>query len=197
MSRFIETIRIENGCAYNLELHEQRMNRTRKFFFPECAPLSLAPLLTPDGYKERTRCRIEYRQEVVRIEYLPYRLREVKTLRCVTADELDYGFKYADRNSLNTLYDGKGEADEILIVRNNFLTDTSICNIALWNGLQWHTPAFPLLEGTMRQSLLDKGLIESLEITPAMLDRYEKVRLFNAMIDFGEVELPISSITGV
>ena len=41
----------------------------------------------------------------------------------------------------------KREQDEILITRNGLLTDTSIANIALFNGKEWHTPKHPLLKG--------------------------------------------------
>ena len=37
----------------------------------------------------------------------------------------------------------KREQDEILITRNGLLTDTSIANIALFNGKEWHTPKHP------------------------------------------------------
>ncbi len=51
--------------------------------------------------------------------------------------------------------------DDILIIRDGLLTDTSICNVALWNGTSWITPARPLFSGTMRAYLLDKGLVQA------------------------------------
>ena len=46
-------------------------------------------------------------------------------------DTIDYTYKSAHREELNALYAQKGMADDILIVRNGYLTDTSISNIAL------------------------------------------------------------------
>lgn len=77
----------------------------------------------------------------------------------------------------------------MLIVRNGRLTDTSIANVALWNGTEWHTPSFPLLKGTHRQRLLDEGRIVERDITVDDLSLYSRVRLFNAMISFGEIEI--------
>lgn len=37
----------------------------------------------------------------------------------------------------------KREQDEILITRMAMLIDTSIANIALFNGKEWHTPQTP------------------------------------------------------
>lgn len=79
-------------------------------------------------------------------------------------------------------------------MRDGLLTDTSICNIALWDGTSWITPARPLLRGTARARLLDNGLIKSGDIRPEELPGYERIRLFNAMIGFGEVEFPVFNI---
>ena len=39
MYQFIETIRIEKGEAFRLDLHEKRMNITRNFFWPDSPEL--------------------------------------------------------------------------------------------------------------------------------------------------------------
>ena len=157
-------------------------------------PVNLADYIQPGEYTERTKCRIEYQDEVEKVEYQPYTIRPVKSLRMVTSDGLDYTYKSSNRQKLDELFKQKGEADDILIIRDGFLTDTSIANIALWNGEQWETPEKPLLEGTMRASLLGKGLIVPAEIRPQDLSRYSLIRLFNAMIGFGEIELPVQHI---
>lgn len=194
MCQFIETIRIENGKAVNLAFHNYRFNRTRRDIFECNLPVNLADYIQPEQYIERTKCRIEYQDEVEKVEYLPYTIHPVNSLRMVTSDGLDYTYKSAHRQKLNQLFGQKGEADDILIVRDGLLTDTSIANIALWNGSQWETPEVPLLEGTMRASLLGKGLIVPAVIRPQDLSRYSRVRLFNAMISFGEIEFPVGEV---
>lgn len=194
MCQFIETIRIENGKALNLGFHNYRFNKTRRDIFECNLPVNLADYIQPGEYIERTKCRIEYQDEVEKVEYQPYTIRPVKSLRMVTSDGLDYTYKSSNRQKLDELFKQKGEADDILIIRDGFLTDTSIANIALWNGEQWETPEKPLLEGTMRASLLGKGLIVPAAIRPHDLSRYSRVRLFNAMIGFGEIELSVQHI---
>jgi len=194
MCQFIETIRIENGKALNLGFHNYRFNKTRRDIFECNLPVNLADHIQPGEYTERTKCRIEYQDEVEKVEYQPYTIRPVKSLRMVTSDGLDYTYKSSNRQKLDELFKQKGEADDILIIRDGFLTDTSIANIAFWNGEQWETPEKPLLEGTMRASLLGKGLIVPAAIRPHDLSRYSRVRLFNAMIGFGEIELSVQHI---
>ena len=95
---------------------------------------------------------------------------------------------------LDSLFTRRGEADDILIVRNGLLTDTSIANIALWDGRQWHTPTRPLLKGTRRAELLDNGILTEHDIPVEKIWTYRKIRLFNAMLHFGEIELPCADI---
>ena len=79
----------------------------------------------------------------------------------------------------------RGDADEVVIVKNGLLTDTSYSNIALFDGQRWVTPRHPLLQGTMRQSLLDTGQLVERDIRDDEGGRYEKVSLINAMMPLG------------
>ena len=194
MCQFIETIRIEDGKAVNLGFHNYRFNRTRRDIFECNLPVNLADYIQPEEYIGRTKCRVEYREEVEKVEYIPYTIRPVESLRIVTSDGLDYIYKSSNRQKLDELFKQKGEADDILIVRDGFLTDTSMANIALWNGEQWETPEVPLLEGSMRAFLLAKGMIVPAAIRPQDLSRYSQIRLFNAMIGFGEIEFSVENI---
>lgn len=194
MYPFIETIRIERREVVNMAFHNGRFNKTRRDIFKCHLPVNLADYIAPGQDYIRTRCRIEYREEVEKVEYLPYTIRPVNSLKLVTANGLDYTYKSSDRQNLNELFRQRGEADDILIVRDGFLTDTSIANIALWDGCRWETPAIPLLEGTMRASLVGKGIIVPAAIRPQDLSRYSLIRLFNAMIGFGEIEFAVENI---
>lgn len=197
MSPFIETIRIEQGEAYRLSYHTDRINRTRKEVFGISTPLSLAGYLSPAAYRERTKCRIEYAEEILKIEYLPYQLRPVHTLAWTVDEEINYTYKSSDRSSLTRLMARREAADDILIIRNGRITDTSICNVALWNGAEWITPEHPLLCGTHRAYLLQTGQILPGNIGRSDLRHYSRIRLFNAMIGFGEIDLPITAIQGL
>ena len=88
------------------------------------------------------------------------------------------------------------ENDDILIVRRGLLTDTSIANIALFDGKDWFTPKLPLLRGTCRTALIDNGIIKEKDIRPEELSSYSFVRLFNAMIKWGALEFSTGTIYG-
>ncbi len=186
---FVETICVEEGKAWNLPLHNNRLNETRRVFWGENIPtLKLEDWVCPENYAVRTRCRVLYAKEVLKVEYFPYHMRKVDSLKMVVCDDADYTFKSADRSLLNSLYEQRGEADDVLIVRHGLLTDTSIANIALYDGEHWYTPAQPLLKGTRRQSLLNEGKIYERDIKAADVGCYQKISLFNAMIPFRAIE---------
>lgn len=189
MCRFIETICVEAGSALRLDYHNRRLNATRHEVWGDVPELRIEQYIKTDGYVERTRLRIEYDTEIRKVEYIPYHLRPVSSLRLVEMpDDADYHLKYADRSVLNALFERRDGADDVLAVRDGFITDTSIANVALWDGEQWHTPSHPLLKGTHRQFLIDNGMVAEREIKTDELSRYTKIRLFNAMIHFGEIE---------
>lgn len=189
MCLFIETIRIEGGRIHNLPYHNARMNRTRAEVFGQVAPLDLAEFIEPAPYQGRTKCRVEYAEHVRGIDYTPYRIRVMRSLRMVVSDTAEYRHKRADRAFLDDLFRSRGDSDDILIVREGLLTDTYICNIALGDGQSWVTPARPLLAGTARASLLDAGTIRAEDIPAEDVYTYPRIRLFNALIGFGELEI--------
>ena len=131
-------------------------------------------------------------KEVEEVTYAPYQMRQVSSLHLVVSDTIDYTYKSAHREELNALYAQKGMADDILIVRNGYLTDTSIANVALYDGDTWFTPAHPLLRGTKRSEFLDRQLIVEKDIPQICLKDYSHIMLFNAMIDWKHIILPIN-----
>ena len=111
------------------------------------------------------------------------------------ATGLMYGHKYADRQAINTLFARRGAADDILLVRDGLLTDTSYANVALFDGKCWYTPAHPLLEGTQRARLLAEGILHPIDIRPADLPRFESIKLINAMLDWEQTApIPIHAV---
>ena len=194
MCRYIETIRIEKGRLRNIAYHDRRMNEARREVWGVGQSVSLETYIDASPYEERTRCRVTYGRDVESVEFFPYQIRPVHSLQLVRGGQIEYRRKRADRSELNALFACRGEADDVLIVRGGLLTDTSIANIALGDGTGWYTPASPLLEGTQRACLLDAGMIRPLDIHADDLSRFQKIRLFNAMIDFGEIEIDCSAI---
>ena len=121
---------------------------------------------------------------IEQVEYIPYVMRCIQSLQIVTDDAIDYSYKSTDRSALNALLAQRGNCDDIIIVKNGLVTDTSFTNIAIYDGTHWLTPRTPLLAGTQRARLLDEGSIQVADITPDMLRQAQRVRLFNAMTSF-------------
>lgn len=196
MHQFVETIRIEGGKAINLSLHEARMNATRLHFAPHVAPISLQKWLGDAPLSdERIKARVVYDVDgVCETTFLTYKRREIQWLRMVEDNDISYTFKSTDRHDLDHLLALRDGCDEVLIVKNGLITDTSFTNVAFFDGHKWLTPAQPLLNGTMRQWLLQCGQLTEAQITPASLASFQRIILFNAMIGAHELELPITHI---
>jgi len=195
MCRLFETIRIDNGIPRNLGLHEQRMNRSRRELFDLNDELRLSDYTrVPEECRSGIfRCRVVYGQTIVSTEFTPYARAAVQTLRLVHADTLAYDHKYLDRSSLTGLIN-RDLADDILIVREGCVSDSSYANIVFTDGRRWLTPDTPLLPGTMRERLLRDGIIKAERIKVDTLGRLTHFRLINAMLGFDSPLLPIENI---
>ena len=143
MCQFIETLRIEEERIMNLEAHEKRMNDTIKDFFPQASRVDLRKHIMLQEHTTRTKCHIEYNNALLSVSYHPYHPRQVHSLWLTECNTINYSYKYKNRNLLQLLYDQRCHCDDILIVKNGFITDTSIANIAVYDGIQWYTPILP------------------------------------------------------
>jgi 4-amino-4-deoxychorismate lyase len=111
---------------------------------------------------------------------------------------LDYHLKYADRSALARLLQRRDDCDEILIVRDGAITDTSYSNVAFFDGRKYVTPDTFLLNGTRRQYLLGTGVLTECRITPSDLGGFERVVLINAMLGIeDDLAVPIERIRGL
>ena len=194
MCQLIETICLEDYEVLRVAYHNNRMNAARQELWGMTDSIDIENIINK-RVSRRTRCRIVYGPYVESIEYIPYHLRTVRTLNLVEASpDIDYHVKYANRSCLEQLFALRGEADDVLVVKGGQITDTSIGNVALFDGEKWFTPAHPLLKGTHRKYLLDAGILFERDIRVEEVSDYTLIRIFNAMIHWGEVEIPISSL---
>jgi 4-amino-4-deoxychorismate lyase len=195
MCRLFETIKIADGNPCNLGLHDVRMNRSRQMLYGLNDELRLSEYIrVPEECRSGVfRCRVVYGHDVVSTEFNPYSPAAIKTLKLVHANTLTYDFKYLDRSSLTGLIN-RDEADDILIIKNWCVTDSSYANIVFTDGQKWVTPDTPLLCGTMRERLLLDGVIEAERITVDDLGRFTHFRLINAMLGFCAPLLPAKNI---
>jgi 4-amino-4-deoxychorismate lyase len=179
----LETISIKQGEIQNIIYHNQRFNKSRREVFGVDSYIDLGrfiSLLDCGDY----RCRVIYGRDIESIEYLPYRPKDIKKILLVDSD-IEYRYKYLNRSKLNNLlkkYDNY--CDDILIIRDGLITDTTIANVALRREGKWYTPKKPLLEGTTRRRLIDSGFLSTQDIDKNYISDYDSFAIMNAMIDF-------------
>ena len=185
MCLLFESIYIEKGIARNLSFHQERMKRSGEAVFGAVDFPVLEELIRlPDSF-DKTRlikCRITYGRQIESIAYDYYSPRKISSLKLVHDDHIEYPHKFLDRSDIDALFAQKGEADDILIVKNGLITDTSIANICFYDGSRWITPSSPLLCGTMRTSLLQTGMITERQIFAEDLADFTHICLINAML---------------
>ncbi|MFP4362801.1 MAG: aminotransferase class IV family protein [Spirochaetia bacterium] len=191
MYPLVESIKIENGKPFYLEWHQRRLESAFHHLYKTGPGFQIAQVLTvPSTYREGTvKCRFLYNSRSYKTEFQPYAQKKRDTLKIVHADWIDYSYKYTNRNDISALLNRNRECDDILIVKNGLVTDSSAANIVFKQNSRWLTPASPLLPGTTRARLLAEGEIQEAEITPESLGTFDGFVLINAMIGFNKSNL--------
>lgn len=189
---FSEAIKLKDGVLYNLFYHEARMRKTTERFFGISFPLLIE--VPEDKRKGLYKCRIIYSDKILSVEFMPYSFRTVRRLSLVRNDSIDYSYKYTDRVELNTLLK-EGGCDDIIIVKDGFVTDASSSNLVFEDKTGLYTPNTCLLRGTKREYLIDRGIIQERTIKKGDIKKYDSVYLINAMIDIEDgIKVPITQL---
>ncbi|OQA97080.1 MAG: hypothetical protein BWY22_01447 [Bacteroidetes bacterium ADurb.Bin217] len=185
MFQLIETIRIQNGNPVNLTQHQTRMDRSIFELFKTKNNIQLQNIIEVPNEAQQGiwKCRIIYNIEIHEISYTPYIYRNIKSLQIIEASNIEYPYKYSDRNEFETLLYKKQDADEILITKNGYITDTSYTNIIFFDGTQWVTPKTYLLPGTQRAFLLQNNKIQEKSIHKNDILKFKKARMINCFLD--------------
>jgi len=185
MFPLFETICVHNSSLLHLHWHQKRVDAAFKAFFKTPPPQLSSLIEIPSGYNHGwVKCRFLYNDTEWKTEFSAYTTNKVKNLNVIDGGVIEYEHKFTDRKALTTLFDQKGDCDDILIVKDGFITDTSISNIIFYNGKEWHTPSTPLLKGTCRERLLNQHIIAEKDIRVRALINYSHFMLINAMNDF-------------
>ncbi len=179
---FLETIKIHEGKIRNLPYHQKRLERTIHAHYPSADIPELKTHLQSVPTAGIYKCRVLYTDRIQTVTFEHYVPKQVRTFTIIESD-IDYAYKYADRSALEALKKDVN-TDEIIIQKEGLLTDTSYSNLAFYDGSVWLTPRLPLLEGTMRNRLIEEGRLKEAEIRPKDLDRFCDIALMNAMIEF-------------
>lgn len=186
MFQLIESIRIENRKLHHLDLHNARFNRAVSDLFGLSTTFNLKKYIKLPATLQTSRykCRIVFDGEKFSTTITPYQQREVKTLKLIEMNAIDYTYKTSNRILLDKAYAQKGNCDDVIIVKENSITDTWAANVILFDGSDWFTPSTPLLKGVQREYLLRNKMIHERVIKADDLPNFQKIKLINAMIDF-------------
>lgn len=188
---FIETVKIENSVVLQAGRHTERMR--------DCGMLSqyfdFQSLQIPAEFaKGVVKCSILYSDKIESVNYSIYSPRPIRRLKLVECDSIDYSRKYADRRALEALREKREECDDVLIVKNGLITDTSYSNIVFFDGREYFTPDSFLLNGCKRRELLESGRIKQRRITAAQMQEFLCAYMINAMLDMEDNPFPIEII---
>ena len=196
MSQFIESIKVEDQKAFLMDLHQKRVNDTFAHFGAQ-GSINLEKIfndlaLDEDGFYK---LRIVYDlQRNYKSQLIPYAVAEIDNFQLVENNSYDYSFKFEDRKEFERMKT-KAKAEEIIIVKNNHITDTSYTNLLFLKDEKWHTPSTYLLNGVMRQHLLKENKITETEITLQNIREFSHFQLINSMNDFDDMFIyPIERI---
>ena len=199
MSQFIESIKIEDQEVFLLELHQKRVNATFAHFGMENS-IDLAKIIKDlkideDGF---FKLRIVYDlNRNYKTQLIPYAVAEIDSFQLVENNTYDYAFKFEDRKEFERMKT-KAKTEEIIIVKNNCITDTSYINLLFLKDEKWYTPSTYLLNGVMRQHLLATKKIKETEITLQNIKEFTHFQLINSMNDFDDMFIyPIERIVNL
>lgn len=176
--QYFETIKAVDSKLFYLQYHQERLEQT-----VGKSKIILKDILRPPAWG-MFRCKVVYDGNNYDVKYYPYEKKNIRTMKLVFDDEIEYEKKYYDRSKIDALVSQKAGCDDILIVKNALITDTSIANVAFKYNNEWITPKKPLLYGTTRARLLEEHKIYEDDISVEDLGKFQQVALMNAMIDF-------------
>lgn len=182
MSQFIESIKVENQKTHLLDLHQDRVNRTFAYFGHE-NPIDLKEIFQDLKHDENGlyKLRIVYNlQRQFRTQMVPYAFPQIQDFQLVENNLYDYSFKFEDRKEIEKMK-SKAYAEEIIIVKNNHITDSSSANLLFLKDKQWYTPNTYLLNGVQRQHLLQTKKIKEIDITLQNIKEFTHFQIINSM----------------
>ncbi|MGL1887052.1 MAG: aminotransferase class IV [Reichenbachiella sp.] len=194
MCQYIESVCYLEGEPQLLSLHQERMDRTAKKVFSNGANFNLSLLLPVIPDLDKHKCRVVYDKDGVSVEYVKYQTPQIRSLKIVESSSIAYEFKSVDRDHLAVLYDQREEQDDVIIIKDGWVTDSFFSNLALFDGQKWVTPSTPLLRGVRRQYLLKTGSVIEERVRAEDLQRFQQISLINSMNNLGDIVVDIQQV---
>ncbi|NBI42996.1 hypothetical protein GVX76_05750 [[Haemophilus] felis] len=192
MYPLFETLAIENGIIQRLPLHQRRYEQSLHQFYTQLSltdlhiqnlsqVIQITDALNATNHAPLIRCRISYNHQECKVEYFPYQRKNYRTFKPIICDDIEYGLKLSDRKLINSLFEQRGNCDEIIIIKQGKITDCSIGNLIFRRDSQWFTSNTPLLAGTQRAHLIAQNKIQVCEICIDDLTKFDEIRIINAL----------------
>ena len=184
-----ETLAIKHGQILNLEYHQIRYNHALNYL------KTLGVAINDELWNLKNiiknipinnhliRCRVDYDGMNASVQFFDYTPKIIQSF-CVVNSDINYCHKYANRDKLTHLL--KQNADEVIIIKNDKVTDCTIGNLLFFKNGIWYTSDTPLLSGTQRAYLLDIRQIHLTAIYKNDIFNYEKIMMINALNPFDE-----------
>ena len=194
----IETMHVTNGNIKNFNYHLERVKKAYEYFkwkFDEkewVIKLTSSRFQVPGSKfqvsKDEFRLRITYSYNGIRnIETFPIQKREFNKFKVIDIN-FDYFLKKKNRKHFSILHSKFSAFDEFILIKNGLVTDTTISNLAFFDSKEWLTPKYPLLQGTKRAELIEKGVLKEINIHTSDLKYFEKMAMINAILGFYVIE---------
>jgi len=184
-----ETIKSQNYKIFNLQYHQNRVNRSYNELYNSKPKLDLSKIIEPT--KELNRVKIVYNQHgLVDVSYYIYRKKPIKKVKLIEIADFEYNYKYLNRDFFDALYIEYQDIDEFILTKKGYITDSTIANLAFLDKRtnKWHTPQNPLLKGTTRERLLIEKKLILKQIDYTKLKNYSRIAFLNAMIEFRVID---------
>lgn len=186
MYQFFESIKVNDGLVYNLNQHQERVNKTLKGFDMPENTIELFQIIKTISLPQSGlyKLRVSYGLNGnFHYELQPYQYKKILNFSLVDIEGKEYDFKFEKRDWINEVLK-QSRKDEVIMHDAGFVKDSSYANIVFFDGCQWCTPAEPLLEGTQRAKLLNEGIIQAKAIHIDELVSFHSFKLINSMLDW-------------
>ena len=196
MYPLFESLCVQDGKLLNSQWHENRFQTSYNQYYGSPAPFFLLEGLNiPNNFSQgRVKLRIRYNHKDRIFHFEHYQIQKIESLQLVYTEELDYSYKYTERENLNALFAQKGKSDDVLIVKKGRITDSLYANVVFFDGNEWWTPNHPLLKGTCRARLLSQEIIKEILLEVNDLKNFKGLKLINAMRDMDQPIIPIENL---
>ena len=197
MSQFFESIRVKDGIAENLGFHQSRINRTLNAFNVSKISIDLASIVHQLALPTEGLFKLKISYDLMgnyQSVCTAYHYKQIKNFALVDIKGQSHNYKFSNRDWINEALLHSGQ-DEIIMHDGGLIKDCSYANIVFFDGVNWFTPALPLLEGTHRVRLIEAGFIQPKALYVQDIPNFKQFKCINAMMGWEDaVEYKIECI---